>query len=280
MRRREFIAGLGSAAATGPALAQQRAMPVIGYLHSSSREARRDSLAAFLRGLAESGFVEGRNVAVEYRWAEEHYERLPTLAADLVRRRVDVIASLSSTAATLAAKAATQDIPIVFTTATDPVEAGLVASLNRPGGNLTGVAVLNGELAAKRLEMLHEIAPATKLIAYLSNPANAAVTRAELTAAETGAGILGVKLVNVSASTPGEVEAAFENLIRQRAEALVVSSDAFLYCARSALPDSDHLPSQREPGRRRPDELRNGHTRRKSSSGGLRWPHSQGRKAG
>jgi putative tryptophan/tyrosine transport system substrate-binding protein len=228
VKRRAFIAGLGSAAAAGPALAQQRAMPVVGYLHSSSREARRDSLAAFLRGLAESGFVEGRNVAVEYRWAEERYELLPTLAADLVRRRVDVIASLSSTAATLAAKAATQDIPIVFTTATDPVEAGLVASLNRPGGNLTGVAVLNGELAAKRLEMLHEIAPAAKLIAYLSNPANAAVKRAELTAAETGAGILGVKLVNVSASTPGEVEAAFENLIRQRAEALVVSSDAFL----------------------------------------------------
>jgi putative tryptophan/tyrosine transport system substrate-binding protein len=228
MRRREFIAGLGSAAAAGPVLAQQRAMPVVGYLGALSREASRDGLAAFLRGLAESGFVEGRNVAVEYRWAEEHYERLPTLAADLVRRRVDVIASLTSTAALLAAKAATQDIPIVFTTATDPVETGLVASLNRPGGNLTGVAVLNGELAAKRLEMLHEIAPAAKLIAYLSNPANAAVTRAELTAAETGAGILGVKLVNVSASTPGEVEAAFENLIRQRAEALVVSSDAFL----------------------------------------------------
>jgi putative tryptophan/tyrosine transport system substrate-binding protein len=226
MNRREFIAGLGSAAAW-PVMAQQRAMPVVGYL-GASREASRDGLAAFLRGLAESGFVEGRNVAVEYRWAEEHYERFPTLAADLVRLRVDVIASLSSTAATLAAKAATQDIPIVFTTATDPVQTGLVASLNRPGSNLTGVAVLNGELAAKRLEMLHEIAPAARLIAYLSNPANAAVTRAELTAAETGAGILGVKLVNVSASTPGEVEAAFENLIRKRAEALVVSSDAFL----------------------------------------------------
>jgi putative tryptophan/tyrosine transport system substrate-binding protein len=149
MRRRDFIAGLGSAAAW-PVAPRAQQIPVIGYLHSGSLETRRDLVAIFLRGLAETGFVEGRNVAIEYRWADDRIDRLPALAADLVRRQVAVIVSPSITA-----KVATQSIPIVFLVGSDPVQAGLVASLNRPGGNVTGVTILGGELAPKRLEILH-----------------------------------------------------------------------------------------------------------------------------
>jgi putative ABC transport system substrate-binding protein len=153
---------------------------------------------------------------------------LPDLAADLVRRRVDVIAAPSVTAAALAAKGATRDIPIVFLTGADPVKIGLVASLNRPGGNLTGVALLQSELIAKRLELLHQVVPSARFIAYLNNPANPGFANEELAGVESAAGILGLKLLSLQASTAGEIEAAFENLVRQRADALLVGSDAFL----------------------------------------------------
>jgi putative ABC transport system substrate-binding protein len=228
MRRRDFIKGLGSAAAWPVMARAQPGMPVIGYLHNSSPQARNVMTAAFLKGLAETGFVEGRNVAIEHRWADENYERLPELAADLVRRRVDVIATPNITAAALAAKAATSKIPIVFLTGADPVQVGLVNSLNRPGGNLTGVAILIGELIPKRLQLLREVVPTASLVAYLSNPTNRAFASTESTAAETAAGVLGLKLLILNASTVGEIETAFDALVRQRADALVVGGDAFL----------------------------------------------------
>src|SRR3981189_2356902 len=176
MKRREFITLLGSAAVVWPLAgrAQQPAMPGVGVFHLTSLEARRDYLAAFHRGLAETGYIEGRNVASEYRWAEGQNDRLPALAAELVRRQVSVIATPGSTPSALAAKAATHSIPIVFWVATDPVEIGLVASLNRPGGNLTGVAILGIEVAGKRLEVLHELVPAATSVGLLVNPTNPA----------------------------------------------------------------------------------------------------------
>src|ERR1700704_129854 len=197
MRRRDFIALLGSAAVMSSSIwplaarAQQR-MPVIGYLGSESLERQRDLIAAFHRGLAETGYVEGRNVAIEYRWAESRNDRLPALAADLVRRQVAVIMT-DSTPAALAAKAATQTIPIVFGVGSNPVEIGLVASLNRPGGNLTGVSQLNVDIAAKRLEMLHELAPAATQIAVLVNPTNPS-GEGILKEAQVAARVLGVRL--------------------------------------------------------------------------------------
>ena len=194
MRRREFIALMGGAALSTrwprAARAQQR-MPVVGYLGSESLEAEREFVAAFRRGLAETGYVEGRNVAIEYRWAESRNDRLPALAADLVRRQVAVIVT-GSTPGALAAKAATQTIPIVFGVGSNPVEIGLVASLNRPGGNLTGVSQLNVDIAAKRLEMLHELAPAATQIAVLVNPTNPA-GEALLREAQAAARVLGVR---------------------------------------------------------------------------------------
>ena len=181
IRRREFIAGLSVAAWPLAARAQQRpAMPVVGFLSESRPDLARELLLGFHRGLSDSGYVEGRNVAVEYRWAEDHLERLPGLADDLARRDVAVIVALQ-TAAALAAKAATKAIPIVFNTGTDPVATGLVDSLNRPGGNITGISNLNIIVAGKRLEMLHELLPAARSIGYLVNPANVAYANAETT---------------------------------------------------------------------------------------------------
>ena len=172
MRRREFIAALGSTAVAWPpsARAQQFALPVIGFLNSESFVTWREEIGAFHRGLAEAGYVEGRNVAIEYRWAESHNDRLPALAAELVRRSVAVIAAPGGTPAVLAAKAATQTIPIVFLMGSDPIEIGLVTSLNHPSGNLTGVAALIVDAAAKRLQLLHELVPAAQLVGYLRNP--------------------------------------------------------------------------------------------------------------
>jgi putative tryptophan/tyrosine transport system substrate-binding protein len=226
MKRRDFITLLGGAAVAWPvaASAQQPAMPVIGYLSSGSPGPERDLVAAFHRGLNETGYVEGRNVAIEYRWADYKYDRLPELAADLVRRRVTVIASLGGIPAALAAKAATSTIPIVFNTGVDPVQLGLVASLNRPGGNLTGVTGLAGELIAKRLELLHEIVPAATVVAALINSAdpNGGNLSRDLQAA---ARILGLQLHVLHASTERDFDAVFTTLGELRAGALVIAAD-------------------------------------------------------
>jgi putative tryptophan/tyrosine transport system substrate-binding protein len=225
MRRREFIAGLGSAAAWPlSAHAQQLAMPLIGYLDPGSLETRRETVAAVHRGLAEIGYVEGRNLAVEYRWAEDRLDRLPALAADLVRRQVAVIIAMPTPAA-VAAKAATKSIPIVFTTGADPVEIGLVASLNRPGGNLTGNSTLLTATVAKRLELLHQLVPTATPIAYLVNPTNPVLAETETRELQVAARILGVRLLTLDASDPSEFDAAFAPLVRERAGGLVLGSD-------------------------------------------------------
>jgi ABC-type uncharacterized transport system substrate-binding protein len=228
VRRRELIAGLGSAAAMWPlnARAQQPAMPLIGFLNSASPDGPlRSMVAAFLQGLKEADYVEDRNVAIEYRWAGGQYDRVPALAADLVRRQVTVI--VANTPGNLAAKAATTTIPIVFTTAGDPVQMGLVESLSRPGGNVTGVTQLHVELAPKRLELAHELVPTATTIAALINPANPA--RAELTTRDlqAAARTLGLRLELLHASTERDLDAAFDTLGQLRAGALVIGTDAF-----------------------------------------------------
>jgi putative ABC transport system substrate-binding protein len=226
MRRRDFIAGLGGAAAWPVAAqAQPLAVPVIGFLHSSS-SARPANLTGFLQGLAEAGYVDGRNVAIEFRWADDHPERLPGLAADLVRRRVAVIVTMNATPVALAAKAATQTIPIVFQLGSDPVEFGLVASLNRPGGNVTGVTALAVEVAPKRLQMLLEVVPAANPIAFLVNPANLANEARELTNA---AGLLGVRLLLLNATRVSDFEAVFRRLVEERAGALLIAADPLFF---------------------------------------------------
>ena len=229
MRRREFITLLGGAAAVWPlkARAQQPAMPVIGLLGNESPELWANRMRAFHQGLSEAGYVDGRNVAIEYRWAEGHNDRLPALAAELVRRGVNVIAAPGSTPATLAAKAATSTIPIVFWIGSDPVELGLVASLNRPEGNLTGVTTLNHGLVAKRVELLHEVVPATHAIAVLVNPTSPTLTRTTIEDAQAAAHSLGLELHILKASTEGDFDAAFANLIPLRAGGLVVGTDTF-----------------------------------------------------
>jgi putative tryptophan/tyrosine transport system substrate-binding protein len=226
MRRREFIAGLGTAAVWPAVTRAQRAkVPVIGYLDSASLTTSRDFVAAVHRGLAEIGYVEGQNLAVEYRWAEDHYDRLPGLAADLVGRQVAVIVAPGSTPAAFAAKAATKSIPIVFRIGNDPVEIGLVASLNRPGGNVTGIASLNKTVVAKRLQLLHELVPAATSIAALYNPANAVGAETQTRELQVAARILGVRLSILNASDESEFEAAFAILIGERAGGLLVGGD-------------------------------------------------------
>jgi ABC-type uncharacterized transport system substrate-binding protein len=228
MKRREFITGLGGAVVAWPlaAWAQQPTMPMIGFLDGRSADHSAHLMAAFRRGLNETGYVEGRNVAIEYRWAHGQYDQLPTLAADLVRRQATVIAT-SGNASALAAKTATATIPIVFTTGADPVQAGLVASLNRPGGNVTGVTSLGVELGPKRLELLHELVPAATLIAVLANPANrsAGVQVGDLQAA---ARTLGRELYILHASSEREIDTAFATLIQLRAGGLVIAPESFL----------------------------------------------------
>jgi putative ABC transport system substrate-binding protein len=227
MRRRAFIALFGGAAAWPlAARAQQAAMPAIGFLNSSSPDADGDRMRAYYRGLSESGYVEGRNVTIEYRWADGRNDRLPAMAADLVRRGVNVIVT-GGTRATLAAKAATTTIPVVFILSTNPVEAGLVASLNRPGGNLTGVTGLNVELAPKKLELLHELLPAASILALLVNPTNAIAAKNETRAVQSAAQNLGLQLHVLHASTEGDFDSIFANLVRLRVDALVIGSDLF-----------------------------------------------------
>jgi putative ABC transport system substrate-binding protein len=204
-------------------------MPVVGFLNAASPDLFAHIVSAFHLGLNETGYVEGRNVAIEYRWAENQYDRLPELADDLVRRRVNVIATGSATLALLAAKAATTTIPIVFLTGADPVKEGFVASLNRPGGNLTGVTTLNVEIARKRFEVLHELLPTTATMAVLVNPINyQALVETQLKEAQAAADILALKTIHVvQASTEQDLESAFSTLIQRRVGALVISADTF-----------------------------------------------------
>ena len=228
MRRREFIAGLGSAAAWPMvARAQQPAVPVIGYLDATWPGLRSvDTIVtAFRAGLAETGYVEGRNVALEFRWAEGQIDRLPALAANLVRRQVAMIIAGGSAAAR-AAKSATMTIPIVFAIGVDPVGGGLVASLNRPGANITGATYLLQDLIGKRMDLLHEIVPAAAMIGYLRDPSGP-FPEAETKDAETAARTLGVQLVFLNASTPSQIETAFTTLVERRIGALTIGAGAF-----------------------------------------------------
>ena len=234
MKRRAFITLLGGAAAAWPLAAQaqqQPAMPVIGLLDPRSPDAMADRLRAFRQGLKEVGYVEGENVTIIYRFAEDQNDRLPELAAELVRRQVTVIAASATTAAP-AAKAATTTIPIAFIAAEDPVRLGLVASLARPGGNLTGINFFSSELAAKRLDLLHELLPRAARIAVLVNPANATNTASILRDVEAAARAIGLQVQVLNASTSREISAAFENVGRDRPDALFVGPDTFLIARR------------------------------------------------
>jgi len=231
--RREFILALGSAASWPlAARAQQPTMPVIGFLNYQSPETIADLLRAFRQGLKDTGYVEGENVAIAYRFAENQVDRLPELAADLVHRRVAVIATTGGPPPAFAAKAATTTIPIVFAINEDPVRLGLVASLARPGGNLTGINFFSAELVAKRLELLRELVPGAARVAVLVNPANATTTATTLREVEAAAPALGLQLKILNASTSGEINAAFAELARDRADALFVASDAFFFIRR------------------------------------------------
>jgi putative tryptophan/tyrosine transport system substrate-binding protein len=232
MRRRAFIATLGGAAAWPMvARAQQVAMPVVGFLHPTSPDAFADRLRAFRQGLKDTGYVEGESVAVVYRWAEDRNDQLPELAVELVHRQVAVITTFASAA--LAAKAATTTIPIVFLAIEDPVRLGLVASLARPGGNATGVNILSGELAAKRLELLRELVPAVTRVAVLVNPAaNVETTVRDVAAA---ARALGLQIQIFNASTSREIDAAFATFVRERPDALFVGGDPFFTSRRVQL---------------------------------------------
>jgi ABC-type uncharacterized transport system substrate-binding protein len=221
VRRREFITLLGGAAAWPlAARAQQVAMPVVGVLDGGSAD--KGLVVSFLQGLAEAGYVEGQNVALEYRWAEGRYGRLPELAADLVRHQVSVIAVPTSTPASLAAKATTTTIPIVFSVGDDPVRLGLVASLARPGGNATGVNFFIAELAAKRLGLLHEVAPGATRVAVLVNPTDAIRTESNVRDVEAAARSLGLQIQVFKASTVGDIDATFTAIVRERLDALFV----------------------------------------------------------
>jgi ABC-type uncharacterized transport system substrate-binding protein len=236
VRRREFITLIGGAAAAWPlaARAQQPAMPVIGLLDPRSPDAMADRLRAFRLGLKDVGYVEGENVTIIYRFAEEQYDRLPELAAELVRRQVTVIAA-SSTQAAIAAKPATTKVPIAFVANQDPVGLGLVASLARPGGNLTGINLFVGELATKRLDLLHELLPRAVRVAVLVNPADATNTASTLRDVEAAARAIGLQAQVLNASTSREINAAFENVGRDRPDALFVGPDTFLIARRSQV---------------------------------------------
>ena len=234
MKRRAFITLLGGAA-TWPlaARAQQLAMPVIGFLSGTSTETAR--LRAFRQGLKDAGFIEGENVAIEYRWADDQTDRLPVLAAELAQRRVAVIAAIGGIPSALAAKAATTTIPIVFLVGVDPVRLGLVSSLPRPGGNLTGINVINSELASKRLELLRALVPGAIRIGVLVDPTNASGTDATLRDVGAAARTMGLQIQVLNASTSLELDAAFATLVRERSAALIVGSTPFFFDRRVQL---------------------------------------------
>jgi putative ABC transport system substrate-binding protein len=233
VRRREFITLASGAAATWPltARAQQAAMPVIGYLGTGAPETFAHLVAAFRKGLSETGYVEGQNVAIEFRWAESQYDRLPALAADLVRRRLAVLVTPQSTLAALAAKAATTTIPVVFSIGGDPVQAGLVASFNRPGGNITGISLMNVDLAAKRLGLLHELLPRATRFAVLANPTNT-ITEPMIKDLQAAASGVRRQIEVLSATTNGDIDAAFASVVQQRADALLVNPDGLFFSRR------------------------------------------------
>jgi len=236
LKRREFMTLVGGAS-TWPlaARAQQPVMPVIGFLHLTSLETNRENLAAFRLGLGETGYIENKNVAIEYRWAQGRNDRLPTLVVELVGRQVSVIVVLESTNGALAAKAATKTIPVVFMQGADPVRIGLVDSLNRPGGNLAGINLFLVEVVAKRLELLLELVPTAKSIAYLRNPTNPVFAETETKEVEVAARALGVGLLLADASRPSEIKTAFADLVQQRPDALLVSGDGFLHTHRDEI---------------------------------------------
>ena len=230
MRRRDFIQAITGSAVVWPLAvrAQQSAMPVIGYLYAGSPESSTQRVAAFRKGLNEAGYREGENVAVEFRWANDQTDRLPELAADLIRRRVAVIATPGSTPASLAAKAATTTIPIVFGIGSDPVQEGLVASLARPGGNVTGVAWQTGELGAKRLALLHELLPKAMRVVLLVNPNNP-LTAPIVADVQTAAPSVGVQIEVMTATNNREIDSAFAGLAQKRIDALLVGADALFH---------------------------------------------------
>jgi putative tryptophan/tyrosine transport system substrate-binding protein len=232
MQRRAFIAGIGATTAWSTIGRAQQALPVVGFLNVASPAGYAKYLAAFRDGLKESGYVEGQNVAIEYRWAEGRYDRLPDMAADLVRRQVSVIAA--NTPANLIAKAATSTIPIVFTTAGDPVQLGLVTSLSRPGGNATGVSQLNVEIGPKRLELAHQLMPSATVVGILLNPSDPLRAAELLKDAESAAARLGLQLDVLRAATDLEIETAITNFGRLKAGVLVIGADA-MFNSKSAL---------------------------------------------
>jgi ABC-type uncharacterized transport system substrate-binding protein len=236
VKRRAFITLLGGAAAAWPlaARAQQPAMPVIGFLHPTSLDTYADRLRPFREGLKDAGFIGGENVAIEYRWAENQMDRLPALAAELARRQVAVIAAPGPPAA-LAAKAATTTIPIVFLMNEDPVRLGLVASLARPGGNLTGINIFSAELAAKRLDLLRELVPGAARVGVLVNPVNATTTESTLRDVEPAARAIGLQIQVLNASTSHEIDAAFATFVRERPDAVFVGADSFFVSRRVQL---------------------------------------------
>jgi ABC-type uncharacterized transport system substrate-binding protein len=232
IKRREFITMLGGAAAWPLAARAQQAMPVIGFLDAASPGERAWVVAAFRQGLTEGGFIEGRNVAIEFRWADGQYDRLPELAADLVHRNVSVITTPGTSAAGLAAKSATATIPIVFGAPGDPVRLGLVKSLNRPGGNATGINFFTSEVVAKRMQLLRELVPAASRIAVLINPSDPAneSTQSDVEPAASGLGILALQAVTI-----GELDDAFARLVREKADALFVAPGVFFSARRVQL---------------------------------------------
>jgi putative ABC transport system substrate-binding protein len=236
MKRREFIALLGGASAAWPlaARAQQPALPVIGFLHTLSPENVSNPMAGFHQGLKEAGYSESQNVAIEYRWAQGHYDRLPELAADLVRRKVAVIVASGGDPSPQIAKAATQTIPIVFGMFGDPIREGLVDSLSRPGGNATGVTIFGPAAVTKRLQLLHDLMPQAAVIAFLMNPNNPNGS-IELKAAQAAATSLGRQIVVFSASSESELDAAFASMVQQRIGTLLGASDPFLFNRRDQI---------------------------------------------
>jgi putative tryptophan/tyrosine transport system substrate-binding protein len=237
MRRREFVTLLGGAAVAWPlaAHAQQPAMPVIGFLNLVSPDTYADRLRAFRQGLKDTGYVEGENVAIDYRWADNQIDRLSPMAAELVRRRVAVITAAGGPAAAVAAKAATTTIPIVFSTTEDPVRLGFVASLARPGGNLTGINSLIGELVAKRLELLRELVPVVTRVAVLVNPADASSAGTTLRDVEATAGAMGLQIRIVNANAGRELDAAFAGFVHERPDAIFVAGQPFFTSRRVQL---------------------------------------------